>query len=117
MWFFPVVSGPFLLDAYSSVTSDMVRMGSAQWAETDSRLTMRGVMVNYVPTGRTVRRGWRTVLAILVARHYVTGEDDELLSDFLSAFNRYNSEELRIRRGSQELRCVAVYYKTPLHSY
>lgn len=39
-------------------------------------------MVNYVPTGRTVSRRWHTVLAILVARHYVTGEDDELLSEF-----------------------------------
>jgi hypothetical protein len=65
---------------------------------------MRGVMVNYVPTGRTIGRRWHTVLAILVARHDVTGEVDEVLCELLSVFNRRDSEELKIKRGSQELR-------------
>lgn len=37
-------------------------------------------MVNYVPTGRTASRRWDTILAVLVARHYFTGEDDGLLT-------------------------------------
>lgn len=110
IWFFPADSGPFLLDASSSVTSDMVRMCSAQRAETDSRLTMGGIMINHVPTGRAGSRRWHTVFTILVARHYVTGENDKLSSEFLKVFNRCEGSETRrdSHRMYYKTRCIAV---------